>query len=111
MSSRILFGAGGCNIKSNHPREVTEAGWCIAKLYEMRGAELKGPIKDGYIMEWAIAENLLSQKRVQIPNLDELLEQKQVPRDFIGFIEYLLVVDPNNRPSAVEALAHTLLGD
>lgn len=103
-----MFGVGGCNIKTNHPQEVTKAGWCIAKLHKMRGAKLEGPIEDRYVIEWAIADNLLSQDLVQTLTLSEELEQKQVPPKYIAFIEYLLVVDPKKRPSVIEALAHPL---
>jgi hypothetical protein len=104
-----MFGIGGCNIKTNHPQEVTEAGWCIAKLHKMRGAKLEGPIEDRYVLEWAIADSLLSQSLVQTPTLREELEQKQVSPECITFIERLLVVDSKKRPSVAEALAHPLL--
>lgn len=110
MSSRILFGVGGCNIKTNQPKEVTKAGWCIAKLHKMRGAELEGPIEDKYVMEWAIADKLLSQNRIQTLTISEALKQVQVPPECIAFIEHLLVVDPKKRPSVAEALAHPLFG-
>ncbi|KAH9213192.1 kinase-like domain-containing protein, partial [Leptodontidium sp. 2 PMI_412] len=93
MSARIMFGIGGCNIKTNHPQEVTEAGWCIAKLHKIRGAKLEGPIEDRYVTEWAIADSLLSQSLVQTLTLSEELEQKKVPPECIAFIENLLVVD------------------
>ncbi|KAI9730974.1 MAG: hypothetical protein M1834_005435 [Cirrosporium novae-zelandiae] len=109
MSSRIMFGVGGCNIKTNHPREVTDAGWCIAKLHKMRRAKLEGPVEDRYVMECAIADKLLSQNLVQTLTTSEELEQKQVPSEYIAFIEHLLVIDPKKRPSVVEALAHPLL--
>jgi serine/threonine protein kinase len=110
MSSKIMLGTGGCNIKTNLPQEVTEAGWYIAKLHKMLGAKLEGPIEDRYVMEWAIADKLLSQNLVQTLTVGEELEQKQVPPEYIAFIEQLLVVDPKKRPSAVEALAYPLFG-
>ena len=70
---------------------------------------MEGPIEDKYVMEWAIADNLLSQDLVLTPTLSEVLEQKQVPSEYIGFIEHLLVVDPKKRPCGVEALAHPFL--
>lgn len=109
MSSRILFGVGGCNIRTNLAEETTEAGWCIAKLHKLRGAVLEGPIKNKYVVDWAIAERLLSENLVQTLTLREELEQKQVPSDCIAFIEHLLVVDPKKRPSVDEALAHPFL--
>ncbi|KAG4444321.1 hypothetical protein IFR05_000195 [Cadophora sp. M221] len=109
MSANIMFGTRGCNIKANHTQEATEACWCIAKLHKMRGAKLEGPIGDRYVMEWAIADSLLSQSLVQTLTLREQLEQKKVPPECIEFIEYLLLVDPKKRLSVVQALAHPLL--
>jgi serine/threonine protein kinase len=106
-----MFGVGGCNIRSNQPQEVTEAACSIAKLHKLREAELEGPITDKFIMEWAIAEDILSHNSIQTLTVREELIQRHISLDCIAFIEHLLVVDPKQRPSATEALAHPFLKD
>lgn len=111
MSSKIIFGVGKCNIRTNHLQHETEAGWCIAKLHKMRGAQLGGPIEDDCVTEWAIPDHILSQGLVQTSTIREELEDKQVPPEYITFIEHLLVVAAKCRPSVAKALANAFLMD
>ena len=71
--------------------------------------ELSGAIRKEYESEWELAEKLLKGNFVKELELRKQLEQKQVPHECIGFIEHLLTVDPNERPSVTEALAHSYL--
>lgn len=106
-----MFGVGGCSLKTNHPQEATETAWSIAKLHKLRGADLEGPIADEFVMEWAIADEILSRGAVGNQTVAGELMEKGVPLTCIDFIEHLLVVDSKRRLSAIEALTHPSLQD
>jgi serine/threonine protein kinase len=53
-------------------------------------------------MAWAIAENVPD--LVLDSSFREQMETLHLPSDYIGFLETLLTVDPEKRPSAAEAL-------
>lgn len=104
-----MFGFGGCNVETNFGPDVTKNAWAIAKLHKVRNAPLTDPIIDKYADDFLVAGAFLQDGLVKDLNLREQLEQKQVPVDCIGFIEDLLTVDPEHRPSVAEALGHPYL--
>lgn len=63
-------------------------------------------------MDWVVAAHFMESKSdlAGLPtSLREALVQADVSSELIDFIEYLLVVEPTERPSIEDALAHPLL--
>jgi serine/threonine protein kinase len=85
---------------------VTKNAWALAKLYKVRDAPLGEPIEEKYSSDFIVAGAFLQEHLVPDLVLREQLEQKQVPSECISFIEHLLVIYPEERPSVSEALAH-----
>lgn len=110
MAAKAIFGKSGRTVKTNLPREVNEAGWSIAKLHRLRDSPLWGPIQEPWAMDWAVAVHFIESDLVGLStSLRETLVQTGVSSELIDFIEYLLVVEPTERPSIEDALAHPLL--
>lgn len=94
------------------------ASWCIAKIIRLVGPI--GPPRDNaYNEEFALAKELETMVRpsgvmnvITWPHWRaslEYLSTPPVPKDLLDFIESLLVIDPNKRPTASEALQHHYL--
>jgi serine/threonine protein kinase len=96
-------------VETNFGPNITKNAWAIAKLHKVRRAPLSDPIKEEYSSDFIVAEAFLRDDLVKDPELRELLEQKQLPSDCIDFIEHLLTVDPEERPSVTEAFTHPYL--
>jgi serine/threonine protein kinase len=109
IAARAVFGFSGCNVETNFGPELTKNAWAIAKLHKIRGSPLSDPFKEEYSSDFIVAEAFLQDGLIKDPGLRDLLEQKQVPAECIDFIEHLLNVDPEERPSAIKALAHPYL--
>lgn len=106
---KSLFGTSDKIIEGN-----TEA-WCIAKLLKLVGP--LGPCVDHqpYNDEFELAEQLEVMefpeigKLIKVGTWREELERISDPcvsRELLDFIEYLLVVDMEKRPTASDALEH-----
>ncbi|KAE9976138.1 hypothetical protein EG328_002832 [Venturia inaequalis] len=110
MAAKAIFGKSGRTVKTNLPQEVNEAGWSIAKLHRLRDSPLRGPIQEPWAMDWAVAVHFIESDLAGLStSLRETLVQTGVSSELIDFIEYLLVVEPTERPSADDALAHPFL--
>jgi serine/threonine protein kinase len=66
-------------------------------------------VREEYTDDFIVAEAILQEGMVKDPELCQQLEQKEVPSDCINFIEHLLTVDPEKRPTVDEALSHPYL--
>ncbi len=129
MSSRLTDKVGTLAIvavfslrcKRQNPASQTEA-WCIAKIRRLIGPI--GPtFNPDYDDEFVVAEHLessifvhpdtkLETQFIKVGTLLQELEQlpgPKVSKELIEFIEYLLVVDHEKRPTALEALGHPYL--
>lgn len=100
-----LFGFS--DIDCNVPAE----GWCIAKLILLFGGDL-GPLADDHIVRLdfklarLLAEGVHEGKRIlKVSSFDEEMQNVHMPQALQAFMKYLLVVDPDRRPSAAQALA------
>ncbi|KAF2664008.1 kinase-like protein [Microthyrium microscopicum] len=109
ITAKAVFGYGGCNIETNFGPDVTKNAWAIAKLHKVRGAPLCDPLKEEYSSDFIVAEAFLQDNLVKDLSLREQLGQQQIPSDCISFIEDLLTIDPEERPSVDDALAHPYL--
>ncbi|KAF1916472.1 kinase-like domain-containing protein [Ampelomyces quisqualis] len=100
----------------NRIEAPTEA-WCIAKIMHLVGS-LPQPVgNEIYQKEYELAERirimkhpLASRKLMGSLNWRETLElipDPPVPQNVLEFLEYLLVIDPEKRPTASEALSHS----
>lgn len=100
-----LFGFS--DIDCNVPVE----GWCIAKLVLLFGGDL-GPLADNdaikkdfklgrLLAEWVDK----GEQVVKVSSFEEEMQSIDMPQALKGFVKYLLVVDPDKRPSAAQALA------
>ena len=117
MASKTIFGPRDKIIEN-----MTEA-WCIAKMIR-----LVGPIGEPETTntdledEFAVAEFLEREtfvhpdtgkveRFINVGTIRQELEAAEGPvdKDCIDFIESLLVVDPDKRPTAEEALEHPWL--
>ncbi|MCJ1365654.1 hypothetical protein MMC16_004779 [Acarospora aff. strigata] len=113
LASKPIFGPGDKVIDG-----MTEA-WCIAKIIRLIG--LPGqPVDPSYLEEFATANFLEaatftlpeSSEQTQFIKVGSLREElERLPRDIVSwecmdFIEHLLILDHNKRPSAKEALSH-----
>jgi serine/threonine protein kinase len=78
-------------------------------MHKVRNEPLSGSSSDEYISDFVVSGALLKHGLINDPELREQLEQTQVPSSRIGFVEHLLTVDPKQRPSVTEALAHPYL--
>lgn len=97
--------------------------WCIAKLSRLIGPISSFDIKPEYEAEFRVAAYLLSetykdpQTGLKTPFInngtlrDELAKfpGPEVSRETIEFLEYLLIVEHSERPTAAEALRHPFL--
>jgi serine/threonine protein kinase len=108
-----LFGYGDKSIEGH-----TEA-WCIAKFIRLVGP-LSIPINcQTYKEEFELAEQLAVMDRpggymkviTRVNWRKELqhIPDPPVPSDLLDFIESLLAIDPDKRPTAAEALWHPYL--
>ena len=117
MSPSVIFGA-----KDKIVEGLTEA-WCLAKIRRLIGP-LNPPINNpDYQEEFLLADHLestsfehpdtkLETQFIKVGTLLQELEQlpgPKVSKELIEFIEYLLVVDHEKRPTALEALGHPYL--
>jgi serine/threonine protein kinase len=111
ITAKAVFGLRGCNVETDFDPDVAKNAWVIAKLHKFRRAPLSDVIKKEYSSNFIVAETLLQDDLIKDPELREQLEQIEVPSECIDFIEYLLTVDPDKRPSVSEALGHQYLQD
>ena len=113
LSPLALFGPGDKIIEGQ-----TEA-WCIAKIIRLVGA-LSQPVDyQTYKDEFELARQLAvmnhplgSMKLITRGQWREELEHipdPPVAQDLLDFIKSILVVDPDKRPTATEALLHPYL--
>ena len=116
LSGSPIFGAKD-KIVEGH----TEA-WCIAKIRRLVGP-LDPPVNPEYEEEFLVGEYLesttfkhpdtnLETPFIKVGTLRQELERLPGPKvssELIDFIEYLLVVDHTQRPTALEALQHPCL--
>ncbi|KAF1816012.1 hypothetical protein P152DRAFT_478616 [Eremomyces bilateralis CBS 781.70] len=90
MGDKAHFGPRGCIIETDEPIETTQAVWAIVKLHKTLNQPLSESLKDKeYVLK---------------ASLREQMEQLQMPSGNIGFLETLLTVNPDRRPSPAEAL-------
>ncbi|KAH7388831.1 kinase-like domain-containing protein [Pyrenochaeta sp. MPI-SDFR-AT-0127] len=112
LSPLGLFGTGDKIIEGH-----AEA-WCIAKIMRLVGP-LGPPVNCQYKEEFDLAEKLAvmdhasgKMKLIDRRNWREELQDipdPPVPSELLDFIESLLVINPDKRPSASEALLHPYL--
>jgi len=113
LSPLALFGAGDKTIEGQ-----TEA-WCIAKIIRLVGP-LGQPVDcRTYKEEFELAKQLAvmdhplgSMKLITRGNWREELQHipdPPVSPDLLDFIESLLIIDPDKRPTASDALLHPYL--
>ncbi|CAA9956983.1 CMGC/DYRK protein kinase [Pyrenophora teres f. maculata] len=113
-SPQLLFGEAD-KIILDH----TEA-WCIAKMIRLMGGPIGQPVdNETYQDEFGLAEQLAimdhpgeDTKLITRDHWRKELEDvtdPPVPRDLLDFIESILVIDPEKRPTAAEALMHPYL--
>lgn len=97
----------------------TEA-YCIAKMILLVGPLNREAVREPYKKEFELAEQLvdmdhivgyskLIQKRSGWRKELELFSDPPMPQDLLDFIESLLILDPEKRPTAAEALRHPYL--
>ena len=116
LSHSTIFGPGDKIVQ-----DLTEA-WCIAKIQRLVG-HIQPPVDSKYEEEFGLAEYLETQsfrppgssserqfiiKGTLRQELGKLSAPKVSPA-LLDFIEFLLVVDHEKRPTAVEALQHPYL--
>ncbi|KAF2848285.1 NAD(P)-binding protein [Plenodomus tracheiphilus IPT5] len=92
--------------------------WCIAKIMRLAGP-IKHPTDSVYQQEFELAEQLEIMDHplghIKLITRDHWREELEdipdppVSSDLLDFIETLLVIDPNRRPTAVQALMHPYL--
>lgn len=109
ITGKAVFGFSGCNVETNFGVDVTKDAWAIAKLFKIRNVPLIDPLKEQYSSDFIVAEAFLKENLLKDLELREQLDQKQATSECIDFIEDLLTVDPEKRPSVDEALAHAYL--
>lgn len=96
----------------------TEA-WCIAKIIRLLGPVGQPFDSEAYREEFELAEQLAVMENphdgtelIKIGTLREELQRLSDPPvspQLLDFIEFLLVIDPRKRPTALEALQHPYL--
>lgn len=96
--------------------------WCIAKIIRLIGP-IETPVKSEYDVDFEVAAFLASEtfihpatsqptKYISVDTLRKELERfprDLFPLDLIEFLEFLLVIDHTQRPTAREALKHHFL--
>ena len=104
-------------------QDLTEA-WCIAKMRRLVGS-IDPPVNSKYEEEFALAEYLetssfthrddsLERQFITVGTLRQELEKVSAPKvspELLDLIDFLLVIDPSKRPTAVEALQHPYLNE
>lgn len=114
LSPLGLFGPGDKLIEGH-----TEA-YCIAKMILLVGPLNRDAVREPYKEEFELAERLvdmdhtvgyskLIQKRSGWRKELEFFPDPPMPQDLLDFIESLLILDPEKRPTASEALRHPYL--
>jgi serine/threonine protein kinase len=114
LSPLGLFGPGDKLIEGH-----TEA-YCIAKMILLAGPLSREAVREPYKEEFELAEQLvdmdhtagyskLIQKRSGWRKQLEFFPDPPMPQDLLDFIESLLILDPEKRPAASEALRHPYL--
>ena len=102
-------------------QDLTEA-WCIAKIRRLVGP-IEPPVDSKYEEEFAWAEYLetrtfrhqddsFERQFITVSTLRQELEKLSAPEvssELLDFIEYLLVLDYTERPTAEEPLRHPYL--
>ena len=90
---------------------VPVEGWCIAKLMLLFGGDL-GPLADNDAIEKVFKLGRLlaewvdkGERVVKVSSLEEEMQKMDMPQALKVLMKYLFVVDPDNRPSAAQALA------
>lgn len=99
-------------------KEEQKNAWCIATIMRLVGS-FGPPVDTAYSEEFALAEKLTTMLSpngfmmvISWPPWREALEaipDPPVPTDLLDFIQMLLVIDPDRRPTASEALMHPYL--
>ena len=116
LAPSLLFGPRGKSIEGH-----TEA-WCIAKIQRLVGP-IDPPINTQYEEDFSTADELVSTimtdpetnmetQLITVGNLRREMENLPGPpvsAELLDFIEYLLVVDHTQRPTAQQALSHPYL--
>ena len=109
-----LFGPGDKLIEGH-----IEA-YCIAKMMLLAGPLNREAVREPYKEEFELAEQLVDMDYK--PGVSKLISMRgnwrkeleyfpdpPIPQDLLDFIEYLLIVDPDKRSTALEALQHPYL--
>jgi serine/threonine protein kinase len=113
LSNLCVSGPGG------NPLNAHTEAWCIAKLMRLVGS-IRHPVDiKRYKDEFEFAEKILLMNRPE--SSDKLLARRTwrkeledipdppVPRDLLDFMQSLLVVDPEQRPTPAVTLLHLYL--
>jgi serine/threonine protein kinase len=113
LSAVALFGHGDKFIEGH-----IEA-WCVAKIIRLVGPLGKPINRHPYKEEFELAEKLAVMDRpggymkviTRVNWREELqhIPDPPVPSDLLDFIESLLIISPDERPTALEALQHPYL--
>lgn len=114
LSPLGLFGPGDKLIEGH-----TEA-YCIAKMILLVGPLNRKAVREPYKEEFKLAEQLvdmdhtagyskLIQKRSGWRKELEFFPDPPMPQELLEFIESLLILDPEKRPTASDALRHPYL--
>lgn len=113
LSLQLIFGA-----KDKIIEGFTEE-WCIAKIIRLVGPVGQPVDSKEYMNEFELAEQLAvmdnphdGKDLIKVGSLREELERLSDPSvslQLLDFLEYLLVIDLNKRPTASEALQHSYL--
>ncbi|KAI8939248.1 hypothetical protein NX059_005074 [Plenodomus lindquistii] len=113
LAPLMLFGAMDKRIEGQ-----TEA-WCIAKIMRLVGPIERPTEPEAYRQEFELAEQLElmdhSLGHIKLITRDHWREELEdipdppVPEDLLDFIETLLIIDPDKRPTAAQALTHPYL--
>ncbi|KMU87156.1 hypothetical protein CIHG_05097 [Coccidioides immitis H538.4] len=99
----------GVSILSKSP-ETSKAAWSIGNLFQLVG--LFPWDKDSqYAEEFELAKSLVTGGLIGTKSLEDELSVMKVPKDCVEFICHLLTWDPDERPTAEQALRHPWLQD
>lgn len=110
MAKNALFGHSGLNVQIERKSvETTQAAWSVGKLIQMFGPFSKWDCKSEYEEEYKLANLLIDRGYLKMDSLEVELRNAGVPDDCMRFIQYLLTWNPDERPTAEQALKHPWL--
>ncbi|KAK2811045.1 hypothetical protein FQN50_002380 [Emmonsiellopsis sp. PD_5] len=111
LATKTLFGPSGLTFQiSLKSPETSKAAWSIGNLFQLVG--LFPWEKDSqYAEEFELANSLVTGGLIDTKSLEDELSVMKVPKDCVEFIRHLLTWDPDERPTAEQALRHPWLQD